>query len=209
MSKIGRAGAEPRHVRLYHWMLDCPAYQSLDVYARALLIEFKKRYTGTNNGDIAFSGKEMEEALGCSNRPADRALRDLTDRGFVKLAKRGHFDWKARDNGGNRASTYVLTEYSIDYPQRSAMPATKDFMKWRAKEKTRGDVVTRMGGPRHRIQADMGGPRHPNGVSTSPDGGKIGGSNGVSTSPPYSIPHTQGDGPAQQAANPYRAAKGE
>ena len=45
----------------------------LDAHARALLVEFKMRYTGSNNGDIGFSGKEMEEALGCSNRPAHRA----------------------------------------------------------------------------------------------------------------------------------------
>ncbi|RUU35369.1 hypothetical protein EOC93_26340 [Mesorhizobium sp. M6A.T.Ce.TU.002.03.1.1] len=140
---------EPRHVRLYHWLMDCPAYQSLDVYGRVLLVEFKKRYNSTNNGNISFSGREMEAALGCSNKPADRALSDLIDRGFVKVAKKGHFDWKTQAGGGTRASTYILTEYPIDYPMRVLAPATKDFMKWRPakalQKKTRGDESTTMG----------------------------------------------------------------
>jgi hypothetical protein len=96
--------------------------RSLDVYGRNLLVEFKKRYTGTNNGDIGFSGEEMAQALNCSNRPADRARRDLIDRGFVKLSRKGRFDWKWRGEGGSRSNTYILTEYPIDYPQHSASP---------------------------------------------------------------------------------------
>ncbi|MGN6143436.1 MAG: hypothetical protein ACTHOP_07595, partial [Mesorhizobium sp.] len=98
-----RSAGELRHVRLYDWMMQCPAWRSLDVYERALYVEFKARYNGTNNGDIAFSGDEMAAALNCSNRPADRALRTLTDRGFIRLSKRGHFDWKRRQDGGSRS----------------------------------------------------------------------------------------------------------
>ncbi|MER8393737.1 hypothetical protein NKH10_17725 [Mesorhizobium sp. M1340] len=183
---------EPRHVRLYHWLLESPAYQSLDVYGRALLVEFKKRYNSVNNGNIAFSGKEMEAALSCSNKPADRALSDLIDRGFVKVAKKGHFDWKRQVEGGSRANTWILTEYPIDYPTHSAMPATKDFMKWRPakalQKKTRGDESTAMGGRRHRIPEGMGGREHPNGVTTAPDMTQKHDVNGGTRAPPYSIP---------------------
>lgn len=183
---------EPRHVRLYHWLMDCPAYQSLDVYGRTLLVEFKKRYNSTNNGNISFSGTEMEKALGCSNKPADRALSDLIDRGFVKVAKKGHFDWKRKIAGGSRANTWILTEYPIDYPTHSAMPATKDFMKWRPakalQKKTRGDESTPMGGREHRIAESMGGREHPNGVTTAPDTAQKHDMNGGTRAPPYSIP---------------------
>ncbi|MER8389420.1 hypothetical protein NKH14_28700 [Mesorhizobium sp. M1380] len=183
---------EPRHVRLYHWLMDSPAYQSLDVYGRTLLVEFKKRYNSTNNGNISFSGTEMEKALGCSNKPADRALSDLIDRGFVKVAQKGHFDWKRKAKGDSRANTYVLTEYPIDYPTHSAMPATKDFMKWRPakalQKKTRGDESTAMGGRGHRIPEVMGGREHPNGVTTAPDMTQKQDVNGGTRAPPYSIP---------------------
>src|SRR5262249_30857908 len=151
--------SEPRHVRLYEWMTNSAAWRSLDVYERCLYVEFKARYSGANNGDISFSGEEMAEALNCSNVPADRACKRLVDLGFVKLAKKGHFDWKARAENRTRASTWILTEYPLDYPERSAMPATKEFMRLRpetlpprpVKKKTRGDHVTPMGWPRHPI----------------------------------------------------------
>lgn len=130
VNRQGRNTGESRHVRLYDWMMRSAAWQSLDVYERSLYVEFKARYNGSNNGDIAFSGDQMAKSLNCSNRPADRALRTLLDRGFVRLSQRGHFDWKSRSDGSSRSNTYILTEYPIDWPAHSAMPATKDFMKW-------------------------------------------------------------------------------
>ena len=39
------------HVRLYRWMLDCPAaYPSLSCQARAVLLEIARGHDGTNNG---------------------------------------------------------------------------------------------------------------------------------------------------------------
>jgi hypothetical protein len=194
MSKRPSSG-EPRHVRLYEWLLRCPAWRSLDVYERQLYVEFKARYTGVNNGNIGFSGEEMAEALNCSNRPADRALRTLIERGFVKIAKKGHFDWKRRNEGGSRSNTYILTEYPIDYPLKVLEGATKEFMKWRPPlqteaptKKGRGDVSTRMGGREHPMSRGMGGRKHPNGVSTSPHSAQNEHVNGVSTSPTYNIP---------------------
>jgi len=46
----------PRHVRLYHWMTDSPAWRSLTALDRAMYIEMAKRYVGegTNNGQIPY-----------------------------------------------------------------------------------------------------------------------------------------------------------
>lgn len=194
---MGNTSREPRHLRLYEWLTKCPAWRSLDVYERSLYVEFKARYNGSNNGDIGFSGDEMCAAINCSNRPADRACDRLVELGFVKLAKKGHFDWKARAEGRSRASTWTLTEYPLDYPTHSAMPATKDFMKWRKetlppRKKTRGDHVTRMAVRRHPISKSMAVPRHPIGVTTSPDNDGNADLDGVTTSPAYSLPHTLG-----------------
>ncbi len=214
---------EPRHVRLYEWMTNGAAWRSLDVYERCLYVEFKARYSGSNNGDIGFSGDEMCVALNCSNRPADRACERLVQLGFVKIAKKGHFDWKARAEGRSRSSTWTLTEYPLDYPTHSAMPATKDFMKWREgkipprniapRKKTRGDDGTPMAGPRHPIPEDMAVPRHPNGVTTSPDNSENEDMNGVTTSPAYISTTTRADAdqpatPSKPQANTYARAKG-
>ena len=203
--KNGRSGAEPRHVRLYEWLLASAAWQSLDVYERALYVEFKARYNGVNNGGISFSGDEMAAALNCSNRPADRARDKLISRGFVKVAQHGHFDWKSRGENRSRASTYTLTEHSIDLPVRLAEAATKEFMRWRSpaddlpvEKKQRGEHVTRMVCSRHHIKPEMARSRHPIVVSTSPDEAAFTPSNGVSTSPAYNIPPTEGDLPSGQ-----------
>ena len=193
----GRSGSDPRHVRLYEWLLRSPAWQSLDVYEKALYVEFKARYNGTNNGGISFSGDEMAAALNCSNKPADRALRVLIERGFVRLSEKGSFDWKTRGEGRSRASTYILTEHGIDLPVRSVMPPTKDFMKWRptdaAKNKTRGDEGTPLGGQDTPIKPGMGGRDTPNGSTSSPDKAKHRPLNGGTSSPTYNIPRSGPD----------------
>lgn len=199
-SKQGRNVGEPRHVRLYEWLQASPAWRSLDAYERALYLEFKRRYSGNNNGNIGFSGDEMAASINCSNKPADRALKTLIDRGFIKIAKKGHFDWKWRREGGNRSNTYTLTEYPVDYPLKVLSGATKDFMKWRPspleistpKKKSRDAVVTPMGVRGHPINEGMGCSRPPNGVLSSPDQGKNAASNGVLSSPAYSLPDREG-----------------
>lgn len=190
----GRSSGEPRHVRLYEWLQKSPAWRTLDVYSRSLYVEFKARYTGANNGGISFSGKEMEAALNCSNRPADRALATLLDRGFIKISQRGSFEWKGAKGKQARATTYILTEHPIDLPTRSAMPPTKDFMKWQpAQKKTRGDESTPFGCADHPIEAPMRCGDHPIGVTSSPDEGGFEGLNGVTRAPPYSLPDTVAD----------------
>lgn len=194
----GRSSGEPKHVRLYDWFTRCEAWRSLDVYARCLYVEFKARYSGANNGDIAFSGTEMEKALNCSNRPADRALRDLIDRGFVKVSRRGTFDWKSNGENGARSTTYILTEYGIDWPMRSAMPPTKDFMRWTPEEnpsskKTRGDESTALGRRDHRIKSPMRGGNHPSRVTRAPHSVQDEASHAVMRAPTYNIPHPPTD----------------
>jgi hypothetical protein len=48
----GRSGKEARHVRLHHWMMKSPAWQSLNANARAIYVEMAMQYcgSGTNNG---------------------------------------------------------------------------------------------------------------------------------------------------------------
>jgi hypothetical protein len=116
----GRRKGEPKHVRIYRWMFDCPAYRSLSVYARCLLVELGRRYNGTNNGEISMSVREGAGALNCSINTAAKAFRELKDQGFIRPHVKGAFNVKMR-----HATTWILTEYAY-----AGKPPTKDFMKW-------------------------------------------------------------------------------
>lgn len=129
------------HVRLYDWMLKSPAYRSLSVYARCLYLEIRRRYNGSNNGAISMAFREAMELVGCSNRPLLTAFAELQEKGFIRPVVKGAFSWKARVDGKNRATTWLLTEFKADFPAPS-VTAGKDFMRWSAlpkKEKTRCD----------------------------------------------------------------------
>ena len=117
--KFKRGGG--RFVQLGHWMLDSPAWQSLSVGARALYVELKKLYNGTNNGDLYLSVRRAGELLGCGKNTADRWFAELEERGFIKKAVPGHLG----SDGRGIATKWILTEAMY-----SGSSATKEFMKW-------------------------------------------------------------------------------
>jgi hypothetical protein len=119
------SGKESRHVRLYHWLTDTDAWKSLNANSRAIYIEIARRYAGggTNNGRIPYSVREAADALKIGKSTAQRALRDLENRGFIVATWRGHFDRKAR-----HASEWRLTEFGCDVTNALA---TKDFARWK------------------------------------------------------------------------------
>jgi len=53
-----RPSVPGRHLRLDHYLLDCPAYRHASTAARTILIELLRRFDGGNNGLITFGGKE-------------------------------------------------------------------------------------------------------------------------------------------------------
>ena len=129
----GRNDGDGRHVRLPFYLMDTPAWQSLDPVARVVYIELKRRYTGSNNGRISYAVREATAGLGISKSTAGRALAVLTDRGFIISSRKGTFDRKTR-----HASEWVLTEYppDIDFDignvvYKAGSLAAKDFTRWR------------------------------------------------------------------------------
>ena len=116
---FGMSGPE-RFVQLHHWMLDSPAWNSLSLPARCLLIEILKRYNGYNNGQISFSHREASEILGVGKNQPVKFFRELEDRGFIKANQRGHFAWK-----GGKATTWNLTAVGC-----GDKAPTKEFMRW-------------------------------------------------------------------------------
>jgi transposase len=106
-------------------MLSCPAYRALSCAARALYVELKRYYFGYNNGNVGMSIRRAALCLGVSPNTARKAIQALIDKGFIKPHVKGSYHWKTR-----HSTTWILNEY----PYNDARP-TKDYMKWRSKEK--------------------------------------------------------------------------
>lgn len=123
--RTGRSKRAPRHVRLYHWMMDTAAWQSLSGNQRAIYVEMAARYMGRNNGRIPYSVREAAESLHIGKSTAARDLAVLRERGFIIPMKKGAFSLKRR-----HATEWRLTEFSCDVTP--AMP-TKDFTRWSPK----------------------------------------------------------------------------
>jgi hypothetical protein len=132
MSKLKRRrlnslGPE-KHVRLNRWLLGSPAYRSLSPAARALLVELYDLYNGQNNGQIFLSHRDAARRLGVGKNLAGKALRELKNRGFIRVQQQGSFNQKVRN-----ATQWTLTEF----PHANELP-TKDFMRWPAESAVGG-----------------------------------------------------------------------
>jgi hypothetical protein len=106
----------------------------LDPVARALYVQLKRRFNGSNNGSIGYGIRQAADDLHVGKSTAARAFRKLIDHGFIIPAKEGKFDRKSR-----HSSEWLLTEYpadiDIDHPDRGVRiraydAARKDFTRW-------------------------------------------------------------------------------
>lgn len=129
--KTRRTGAyDAKHVRLYRYVLDCPALRSLPAGARWLLVELYSLYNGMNNGDLHLSAREAAARLDVNKDTATKWFKLLEDRGFIRPRVKGSFNLKVR-----HATTWILTEF----PYRD-QPPTKDFMRWQPEEEKQKPV---------------------------------------------------------------------
>lgn len=135
-NRKGRSIYPDRFSRLYHYMQKSEAWKSLDTYERCTFLAIKSRYNGSNNGDISMSILEICDEVGCHNMRAQKSIKTLKERGFIKEEQKGSFEWKIRYDGsrGSRATTWILTDESQDLPLRALSGATKEFMKWKPDE---------------------------------------------------------------------------
>ena len=125
------------HVRLYRWMLDCPAYLSLSCPARAVLLEIARGHDGGNNGPLGLSVRRASQRCNIARGTAQRALVELQDRGFVDCMTKGAFSRKAP-----HASEWRLTWWSCDV---TGELASKAFMRLGPRKTKRGIKLSRRG----------------------------------------------------------------
>jgi len=107
-----------RFVKLDRYFLKSAAYRSLSTDARALYTELKMRFNGSNNGDIAMSNRDAQQAINLSAKPVTRAFNELEKKGFIKRSREGLFTTRM-------ATTWTLTEESYN-----GRDATKEYMRW-------------------------------------------------------------------------------
>ncbi|HSH28353.1 MAG TPA: hypothetical protein VK971_00475 [Thiohalobacter sp.] len=122
-AKKRRTRRAEAHVRLYRHELECPAYRTLSLSGRALLIEFRALFNGRENR-IYMSVREVMRRLGVGQRVAERALAELLDRGWIRLIEAGSFNRKVR-----HASVYALESEPMDDAETAIAPKT--YMHWR------------------------------------------------------------------------------
>ncbi len=120
-NRAQRKKGGPKFVQIYFNMIDAPAWKQLSPVARALYVELKRSYNGTNNGSIGFGCRAAAQALGVGVNTANRAFKDLEFGGFIVATTAGHFS-----SQGSRATEWRLTEA---YDDQTGQAATRDYLK--------------------------------------------------------------------------------
>jgi len=94
---------------------------------RALYIELKRRFKGSNNGAIYLSHRAAAVALNAHRNTVGAWFRELEKRGFISLTVVPHLG----PSGIGEASVWALEEL----PTQDGKPAGKGFMRWNEKQK--------------------------------------------------------------------------
>jgi hypothetical protein len=80
----GRSVGSGHHCRFHRWEVTTPAFLSLSIGARALLLELKMLFTGNNNGDLFLSVRLAAERLHICKTTAAKLFKELQDKGFIR-----------------------------------------------------------------------------------------------------------------------------
>jgi hypothetical protein len=126
-----------RHVQLPEWQQASEAWRTLPVGPRALYVELKRRYNGSNNGRVILSHRDAAKSVNAHRNTVGRWFSELEERGFIVMAQAPHLG----PSGIGKSSHWTLTEYPTD----NMKPATMNFMRWSENQKPRTTTKT----PRH------------------------------------------------------------
>ena len=107
---------------------------------RALYVELKRRFNGSNNGAIYLSHRDAALALNVHRNTVGPMFRELERRGFIRLTVAPHLG----PSGIGEASVWALEELAT----QDGKMAGKAFMRWSEKQNPRIKIVP----PRHKKQ---------------------------------------------------------
>lgn len=111
-----------RHVQLAEWFQASEAWATLRPGPRALYIELKRRFNGSNNGSIILSHRDGAKALSVHRNTVGPWFEELRERGFVRMTQAPYLG----PSGIGQASVWALEEL----PLPCGRPAPKAFMSW-------------------------------------------------------------------------------
>ena len=151
-------------------VVDSPAFTSLSVYARALLLELARQYVRDNNGRLLLTRERMAARGWTSNDTLTKARRELEAAGFLYQTVRGHRP--------SKASWYAVTWAPLDVHPGFDPEALPNF--------TRSAYKNASLGPPHGVGMSAIAPPH--GVerpATAPPHGAMTGSFQGSPTPPH------------------------
>jgi len=120
--KRQKKGAE-RFVQLPEWLMKAPAWATMSPGPRSLYVELKRRYNGTNNGEIYLSHREAAIALHVHRNTVGPWFKELEERGFIHLTRAPHLG----PSGVGRASMWALAEARTMDGGKASMA----FKKWK------------------------------------------------------------------------------
>ena len=126
-----------RFVQLPEWLQRSEAWTTLKPGPRALYIELKRRFYGSNNGRLVLSHREAAKSLNVNRNTVGTWFQELESRGFISMTQAPHLG----PSGIGKASVWCLDEY----PSDDLKPARKRFMSWSEKQNPRTKNRT----PRH------------------------------------------------------------
>ncbi len=89
--KYNNKSFEGRYIAVPYSMFESVNYKTLSSRERDVLMLFKYRYNGTNNGEIHLTAREIANWYGWSKSTAHKATVTLYERGFIKPHKLGNF----------------------------------------------------------------------------------------------------------------------
>jgi hypothetical protein len=130
MADKWRQKKEPKHVRVYAFLMSTVAWQHLSGSAVKVLLALMSRDDGSRNGILSFSCREAGEASGLSDRTAWRCLQELQEKGFIECTEKGAFSRKVQ-----HASLWRMTWQP--WPGGKPAAPTHAYRKWTPDGKTR------------------------------------------------------------------------
>ena len=122
-----------RHVQLPEYLQATEAWASLKPGPRALYIELKRRFNGSNNGNLVLSHRDAAKAINVHRNTISGYFCELQTRGLISMTQGPYLG----PSGVGQAALWALQELqTVD-----GKPAQKGFKAWRKKQKPRTKTV--------------------------------------------------------------------
>lgn len=118
----GKRSLSGRHVQLPEYLQASEAWATMKPAPRALYIEIKRRFNGSNNGKLFLSVRDAAKAINVSKNTVGQYFTELEKRGFIHKVQGGYLG----PNGKGQAAVWAIDEE----PTQDGQPARKGFMRW-------------------------------------------------------------------------------